>query len=404
MQDFHRQHILVGVSGGIAAYKTAVLVRELKTLGAEVKVVMTESATHFVTPLTFQTLSGHPVQTQLWEEGAPQTMEHIHLARWADLFIIVPATANILAKMAHGIADDLLSTLYLVTNTPVMVCPAMNQSMWQHPATQANIQLLKSRQVRIIDPEDGEAACGESGIGRLCEPHHLLQYLRLYDMPPVLSGQHCIITAGPTRERLDPVRYLSNDSSGKMGYALAYAANMAGATVTLISGPTALPPAPGVQFIQTESAQHMSEAVTANLTKDCIFIGAAAVADFSPTTLANEKIKKHQQQEMQLHCARTPDILSQVVNSKLARYVVGFAAETQNMIQHAKEKLQAKHLDLIIANEVGNGKGFEQEHHTATLITSHEELALPLQHKTRLAGDVIRYIGKQSRVDKGASR
>jgi phosphopantothenoylcysteine decarboxylase / phosphopantothenate---cysteine ligase len=249
MKDFINQKILIGICGGIAAYKTAHLVRELKKLGAQVKVVMTESATRFVTPLSFQALSGQPVYTSLWNENHDHGMDHIELARWADVFLIAPATANLLAKLSHGLADDLLTTLALVTEAPLIVCPAMNHSMWSHPATQDNVEKLKSRGHIIIEPQPGEAACGETGIGRLCEVEHLIQVLRLYPLKNLLAGEDCLITAGPTRERLDPVRYLSNDSSGKMGYALAYAAWIAGANVTLITGPTALTPPPGVKVI-----------------------------------------------------------------------------------------------------------------------------------------------------------
>lgn len=391
MNDFINQKILIGVSGGIAAYKIAYLVRELKKAGALVKVIMTESATRFISPLTFQALSGESVYTSLWEERAENGMSHIELARWADVLMIAPASANLIAKLAHGFADNLLTTIALITKAPILLCPAMNPSMYQHPATQANLNQLKNRGLFIIEPESGEAACGETGHGRLCDVYHLLQMLRLYPYMNLLSPMPCIITAGPTRERLDPVRFLSNDSSGKMGYALANAASVAGAAVTLITGPTNLPPPPNIHTIFVESASEMTEAVQRHLIKDCLFIGAAAVADYRIKFPSTQKIKK-MDKEQQIQLIKNTDILRLVVQSQLARYVVGFAAETQDVIKNAQEKRLAKGLDLIIANQVGLTAGFNQDIHAVTLLTDSSTHPLPAMHKTRLAGEIIKWI------------
>lgn len=404
MQDFLNQKILVGICGGISAYKTAHLVSSLKKLGAQVKVVMTHAATKFISPLTFQALSGENVHTDLFENDAHHGMAHIALARWADVFIIVPASANTIAHMAHGQSPDLLSTLYLAATIPVIVCPAMNQSMWSHPATQYNIRLLKERHVSVIPPEVGLSACGELGQGRLCEIEHLLHFLRLAHLKPVLAGKTCVITAGPTRERIDPVRYLSNDSSGKMGYALAYAAYIAGAKVILISGPSALAPPPEVEFISVSSADAMYEAVMRSLTKNCIFIGAAAVADFKPTTVSQQKIKKDTRTSFTIDCIANPDILKAVSQSDLPAYLVGFAAETNELLTHAKKKLVEKKLDLIVANEVGENKGFDRPDNHLTLITADHTLPLPHAHKTRLAANIIHFISEAASSEQKIKR
>jgi phosphopantothenoylcysteine decarboxylase/phosphopantothenate--cysteine ligase len=392
MNHFQNQNILIGVSGGIAAYKTAQLVRELKKLGAHIKVVMTESATRFITPLTFSALSGQPVCTSLWEENAEHGMDHIQLARWADVFLIAPTTANLIAKLAHGLADNLLTTIALVTQAPLILCPAMNHSMYEHPATQHNLSLLQQRGVMIIEPESGEAACGETGVGRMCDVDHLIQVLRLYTLKGLLAGQSCVITAGPTHERIDPVRYISNDSSGKMGHALAYAAWMAGAKVTLITGPTAQPIPPGIQTIAVKTALEMGKAVESALSKDCLFIGAAAVADYRVATPETHKIKKTDATQLELALIKNPDILHLVTQSGLAKYVVGFAAETQNLIDFAQEKRIKKQLNLIIANQVGENLGFNQDVHAVTLLTDTVQLPLPSMHKVRLGGEIIRWI------------
>ncbi|KTD65958.1 bifunctional phosphopantothenoylcysteine decarboxylase/phosphopantothenate--cysteine ligase CoaBC [Legionella shakespearei] len=389
MQDFINKKILLGVCGGIAAYKSAYLIRELTRLGAEVRVVMTQSAQQFVSPLLMQALSGNEVRTELFDTQAERAMGHIELARWADYLVIAPASANCIAKMAQGIADDLLSTLYLVAETPVIVCPAMNRSMWAHPATQANCQLLQERGAILVGPEEGSQACGEYGLGRVSEPEQIISALRLHEVHRLLAGKRVLITAGPTRESIDPVRYLSNYSSGKMGYAMAEAAALAGAQVTLISGPSALDVSAGIELIRVESAQDMSDAVQQHLQPGDIFIGTAAVADYQIQTPAVEKMKKKDHAEITLKLERTTDILSAVASSGIASFVVGFAAETNDLVAYAQEKLQHKKLDMIVANQVGKGLGFESDNNQVTVITKKAQFELPLTHKTRLAGQII---------------
>ncbi|MGM9453548.1 bifunctional phosphopantothenoylcysteine decarboxylase/phosphopantothenate--cysteine ligase CoaBC [Legionella bozemanae] len=392
MQDFIGKKVLLGVCGGVAAYKSAYLIRELTRAGAEVKVVMTQSAQEFVSPLLMQALSGNDVRTDLFDAQAERAMGHIELARWADYLVIAPASANCLAKLAQGIADDFLSTLYLVAEVPVIVCPAMNRSMWAHPATQANAKLLHERGVIFVGPEEGAQACGEQGLGRVSEVEQIMSALRLYNVHWLLAGKKVLVTAGPTREPMDPVRYISNYSSGKMGYAMAEAAAMAGAQVTLISGPSALQASAKIKRILVESAQEMLEAVIQEMPTDGIFIGTAAVADYRVESPAPEKMKKKNQDEMTLKLIKNPDILSRVADSARASYVVGFAAETTDVVHYATEKLQRKKLDMIVANSVGKGLGFDSEVNQVTVITKNKQIELPLTHKTRLAGQIIAII------------
>lgn len=392
MQDFTGKKILLGVCGGVAAYKSAYLIRELTRVGAEVKVVMTQSAQHFVSPLLMQALSGNDVRTDLFDAQAERAMGHIELARWADYLVIVPASAHVIAKMAHGIADDLLSTLYLVAEVPVIVCPAMNRSMWSHPATQANCELLRERGLIFVGPEEGSQACGEQGFGRLSEADYIINALRLHEVHQLLTDKKVLITAGPTREAIDPVRYISNYSSGKMGYAMAEAAARAGAQVVLISGPSSLSVSSGIKLIQVESAQEMLDAVMEELEIGCLFIGTAAVADYRVEKPAPEKMKKKNHEELSLKLIKNPDILSRVADSALASYVVGFAAETENLVDYAQEKLHHKQLDMIVANSVGKGRGFESDVNEVVVITKKEQFELPLTHKTRLAGQIIAII------------
>lgn len=392
MQDFIGKKVLLGVCGGVAAYKSAYLIRELTRSGAEVKVVMTQSAQEFVSPLLMQALSGNDVRTDLFDAQAERAMGHIELARWADYLVIAPASANCLAKLAQGIADDLLSTLYLVAEVPVIVCPAMNRSMWAHPATQANAKLLHERGVIFVGPEEGAQACGEQGLGRVSEVEQIMSALRLYNVHRLLAGKKVLVTAGPTREPMDPVRYISNYSSGKMGYAIAEAAAMAGAQVTLISGPSALQASANIKRILVESAQEMLDAVMQEMPTDGIFIGTAAVADYRVESPASEKMKKKNQDEMTLKLIKNPDILSRVADSARASCVVGFAAETTDVVHYATEKLQRKKLDMIVANSVGKGLGFDSEVNQVTVITKNKQIELPLTHKTRLAGQIIAII------------
>jgi phosphopantothenoylcysteine decarboxylase / phosphopantothenate---cysteine ligase len=389
MQDFVNKKIVLGICGGIAAYKSAFLVRELTRLGAEVRVVMTHSAQQFITPMTMQALSGHEVRTELFDSQAERAMGHIELARWADYLLIAPASANCLAKLAYGLADDLLSTLYLVTETPVIVCPAMNRSMWAHPATIANCKLLQSRGVIMVGPDEGSQACGEIGLGRMSDIDNIINALRVHDVYQCLQGRALLITAGPTREAIDPVRYISNHSSGKMGYALAAAASMAGADVTLISGHTHLTPPPGIALYQVNSAPEMYDRVMEQLQEGMIFMGTAAVADYAVQSPATQKMKKQDKAELTLKLTQNPDILASVATSGKASYVVGFAAETTDVLNHAKEKLDRKKLDMIVANQVGEGQGFEQEINEVTVITKHAKIALPSAHKMRLAAQII---------------
>ena len=389
MQDFINKKIVLGICGGIAAYKSAYLVRELTRLGAEVRVVMTKAAQEFITPMTLQALSGNEVRTSLFDPQAERAMGHIELARWADYLLVAPASADYLAKMAHGMADDLLSTLYLVAETPVIVCPAMNRSMWSHPATRANCQLLRERNVIFVGPEEGSQACGEQGFGRLSEIDNIINGLRLANVNQLLAGKEVLITAGPTQEAIDPVRYISNYSSGKMGFAMANAAAMAGAKVTLVSGPTALQPPFGVDLYCVDSAQAMLDTVMAQLKPGMIFIGTAAVADYRVESPASEKIKKQDKGSLDLSLAKNPDILATVASSGKASYVVGFAAETTDVIKHAKQKLVGKKLDMIIANQVGKDKGFNQDENKVTVLTKNDQVELPNQHKVRLAGEIV---------------
>ncbi len=389
------KRVVLGVSGGIAAYKSAELVRRLLEMGAEVRVVMTKAATHFITPLTLQALSGHAVHTDLMDPAQEKAMGHIDLARWADLVVIAPASANMMARLAHGLADDLLSTLCLATTAPLLLAPAMNRAMWAHPATQANAHLLRERGVRLIGPATGEQACGEVGPGRMSETPDIVAAVASLPGPPdlpsmgLLAGVSVLVTAGPTREAIDPVRYLSNRSSGKMGYALAAAAAHAGARVTLVSGPTALTAPPGVELVQVESAAQMRDAV---LLHPCdIFIAAAAVADYAPTAAVPHKLKKHAA-ELSLVLHRTPDILSEVTRLARRPYTIGFAAETESLENNARAKLEAKNLDIIAANLVGPGVGFDSDDNALTVLWRDGQAALPRMPKTALAQELIQLI------------
>lgn len=387
------QHILLGISGGIAAYKSAELVRLLKKQGAEVRVVMTESACQFISPLTFQALSGNPVHSQLLDADSENAMGHINLARWADVLVIAPATANILAKLSHGYADDLLSTLYLAASCPVMVAPAMNQAMWQKAVTQENIARLQRHGVTIIGPEPGEQACGDIGPGRMTEPSAICAYLhQQFCTDPYLSGLDILISAGPTREPLDPVRYITNRSSGKMGYALAQAAINAGANVTLVSGPSQLPAPPRCRFIQVETAAEMYSAVIANASDHAIYIGAAAVADYSPSLVQTEKIKKHEPQStLLLH--KTKDILAEVASLANRPFTVGFAAETTDLEAYARDKLTRKNLDMIAANWVGRTEGgFDSDNNALQVFWRDGGQALAMTDKAQLAEQLLRLI------------
>lgn len=355
------KRIVLGVTGGIAAYKSPDLVRRLVERGAQVQVVMTSGAREFVTPLTFQAVSGREVRSELWDSAAEAAMSHIELARWADLVLVAPATADFLAQLAHGLAGSLLGTLCLATAAPVAVAPAMNQQMWANPATAANVALLRARGVQVLGPGVGSQACGETGEGRMLEPVALADAaMALLPVQGPLAGHRVLITAGPTRERIDPVRFISNRSSGKMGYAVAQAARELGAEVTLVSGPVNLCTPPGVRRIDVETAQQMNDAVEAEVAAAQVFIATAAVADYRPSNPASLKIKKVSD-SLDLRMERTVDILHAVAQRANRPYVVGFAAETNDVELHARAKLERKNLDLIAVNEVGDCKGFDRD-------------------------------------------
>lgn len=391
----NNKNILLGIGGGIAAYKSAELIRRLRQSGAQVRVVMSQSAMEFITPLTMQALSGHPVASDLLDPAAEAGMGHIELARWADLFIIAPATANIIARMRSGMADELLTTCALATSAPVVICPAMNQQMYQHAATQENLQCLASRGVHIWGPATGEQACGEIGPGRMLEAAEISKKCEHFWAKPYLEGQRVLITAGPTMEAIDPVRYISNHSSGKMGFALAQQAAELGANVTLVSGPVNLSTPKGVQRINVRSAEQMLQAVMENIPEQDIFIGCAAVADYRVDNIAKEKIKKSRD-TMQLALVRNPDILNNVAAMKCKPFIVGFAAETQDVEHYAREKLQRKNLDMIAANDVSkSGQGFNADTNALTVFWNNGSKDLPATDKYTLAGQLLSLIAKK---------
>ncbi|WP_417763513.1 bifunctional phosphopantothenoylcysteine decarboxylase/phosphopantothenate--cysteine ligase CoaBC [Shewanella sp.] len=388
------QKILLGIGGGIAAYKCAELVRRLKDRGAEVRVVMSHSAKEFITPLTMQAVSGYPVASELLDPAAEAGMGHIELGRWADLFVIAPATANIIARMRSGMADELLTTLALASNAPIAICPAMNQQMYLHAATQENIAVLRQRGVHIWGPASGSQACGEVGPGRMLQPDDIVELAAQHFEAPLLAGKKLLLTAGPTREALDPVRYISNHSSGKMGFAIAAAAAAMGAEVTLVSGPVNLTTPANVTRIDVESAQQMLEAVMQHINGQDIFIGCAAVADYRAATAAEHKLKKTStEQTLQLTLVQNPDILASVAALDVRPYTVGFAAETQNVAQYAKQKLARKNLDMIAANDVSKqGLGFNSDQNALQVFTKSDCEELPATDKLALAKQLLKLI------------
>ena len=386
------KRVLLGISGGIAAYKSAELVRLLVRHGYAVRVVMTHAATQFITPLTFQALSGHPVHTRLLDESQENAMGHINLARWADIFLVAPASANCIAKFSHGLADDLLSTLYLAAECPVYIAPAMNQAMWHTAVTQENIKRLTQHGVISIGPEAGSQACGETGLGRMTEPEAILQNLIALHTPGALQGKKILITAGPTREALDPVRFISNRSSGKMGYALAEQAQLLGAEVTLISGPVQLPAINNVKLHLVESAADMHAAVMRNIAGQDVMIAAAAVADYTPDHVQTEKMKK-QGEHTELSLQRTKDIVANVASLSNKPFTVGFAAETQNLEHYALDKLQRKNLDMIAANWVGQAEGgFDSDLNALHVYWKDGEKAFKMTDKEQLAKQLLTLI------------
>ncbi len=425
-QPLTKKRILLGVTGGIAAYKSADLVRRLREIGAEIQVAMTPAATAFVAPLTFQAVSGRPVHTELLDANAEAGMGHIELARWADLILIAPATADFLARLAHGMANDLLSTLCLATDQPIAVAPAMNRLMWQNIANQGNCRLLARRGVKIWGPGVGEQACGEIGAGRMLEPvelcNHIVAQIGARDdaaelqaelpiversptsplTPHDLQGLTVLLTAGPTREALDPVRFISNRSTGRMGFAVAEAAAAAGARVVLVSGPVTLKTPAGVERIDVESAVEMREAVMERAHQADIFIATAAVADYRAANPAEQKIKKTRD-ALTLELVRNPDILAEVAALRSHRpFTVGFAAETHDVLRYAEDKRRRKNLDMIAANQVGvAGSGFESEQNELHVLWEGGERVLPLADKTLLGQQLMALIAERYRPWKG---
>ncbi len=391
MSVLHQRHILVAISGGIAAYKGAELVRLLKKQGAIVRVILSRGAQEFITPLTLQALSGLPTHTELLDEAAEAGMGHIELARWADLMVIAPAPADVLARLAHGRADDLLTTVALATPAPVAVAPAMNQQMWANAATQDNLRTLAARGLLIAGPAAGEQACGDVGPGRLLEPSDIIDTLSSQFESRALEGKRIVITAGPTREAIDPVRFLSNHSSGKMGYALAQACAEAGADVTLISGPVHIEPSARVRVIHVVSAQEMNDAAIAETATANVFIGAAAVADFRPARTESEKIKKQGDAGSVIELVQTPDIIANVASAATRpTLVVGFAAETTQVLEHARAKRARKGIDLIVANDVSDpNTTFGSDQNAVHLIGQDFERSLPLASKRVIAAQIV---------------
>jgi phosphopantothenoylcysteine decarboxylase/phosphopantothenate--cysteine ligase len=388
--------ILLGVTGGIAAYKSAELTRRFMERNADVQVVMTAGAQRFIAPLTFQALSGRPVRTDLWDPAAEAAMGHIELARWPTRIVIAPASADFLARLAHGLADDLLTTLCLATDAPITVVPAMNRLMWANVATQANVAILRQRGIAILGPGAGEQACGETGPGRMLEPLEIIESVLAAARPGTgaLQGRKVVVTAGPTRERIDPVRFITNRSSGKMGFAVAEAARNAGARVVIVSGPVNVPTPWGVERINVETAEQMLNAVNAQLPDTDVFIGAAAVSDYRAQEIAPEKIKKTSDQ-ISLPLTRTPDILATVAAGTPRPFVVGFAAETQNVERNALSKLEKKKLDMIAANQVGEGLAFDCDDNALTIYWPGGQRELARAPKASLAADLIAVIAER---------
>ena len=394
MKSLANKNILLGVTGGIAAYKSAEIVRHLKKSGASVRVVMTKSAEEFITPLTLQALSGNRVSTELLDTESEAAMGHIELAKWADGILIAPATANTIARLSSGRGDDLLSTVTLAFDGPISLAPAMNQAMWRDNRTQDNLNKLLTQDIGICGPGSGEQACGDTGLGRMLEPLEILEIFSSSFDKGVLSGKNVLITAGPTQEPIDPVRFITNRSSGKMGYSLAHAAIEQGAQVTLISGPVNIEPPSNCNVIAINTAKEMSDAVKHHIKKIDVYIGTAAVSDYSPAEVKDSKIKKAgDNSSMILELKENEDILKFVSELEDRPYVVGFAAETDKLIENAENKLKHKKLDLIVANDVSDKSiGFDSEENEVTLITKEEKQLLKKQNKKKISKKIIEFI------------
>lgn len=396
-------NIILGITGGIAAYKTPDLVRRLRKRGAEVQIVMTSSAEEFVTETALHAVSGNPIRSNLWDKEAEAAMSHIELARWADIVLIAPATAEVMARIVAGGAPDLLTTLCLATKAPIVLAPAMNHVMWSNPATQSNRETLEKRGIHIIGPDIGSQACGENGEGRMLETDIITA--NIYNLVSnkgvrLLDGLNVVITAGPTREQIDPVRYVTNRSSGKMGYALATAAKSQGARVILISGPVAISKPLGVKVVNVESAEEMYFATHNEISNADIFIASAAVADYKPKDILQQKLKKHDK-EMALKLVKCPDILKSVTDLEEAPFTVGFAAETENLMEYAKNKMKKKNLDIVVANRVGQDCGFDHDDNVATILWRNGKKDFPKMLKVDLANKLVELIAKQFYADSG---
>lgn len=395
MQRLTNKQIILGITGGIAAYKSAELTRQYKAAGADVRIVMTDAAQQFITPLTLQALSGNPVHTQLLDPEAEAGMGHIELARWADIIVVAPATADFIARLNAGMANDLLTTLCLASDAELCLAPAMNQAMWHSQQTQINIEQLQQQGVKIWGPDSGEQACGDIGPGRMLEPVAIAELSAQQFNVKHLSGKTVHITAGPTQEAIDPVRFISNHSSGKMGFALARAAVEAGAKVKLISGPVNLDTPEHVNRVNVLSAQQMLDEVMCDIDQCDIFIGCAAVADFRPSHIPQHKIKKSAADTMTLTLVKNPDIIATVAQMESKPFTVGFAAETQEVIQYARTKLSRKNLDLIAANDVSqSGIGFNSDNNALILISEHSEISLAQSSKNKIAQQLIQHVAQ----------
>lgn len=395
MQRLINKQIILGVTGGIAAYKSADLTRRLREAGADVRVVMTEKAKEFITPLTMQAVSGNSVHDDLFDLKAEAAMGHIELARWADIVLVAPATADFIARVVNGEANDLLTTLCLATTAPVAIAPAMNQAMWKNTLTQQNVQALQTRKIHIFGPSEGSQACGDVGPGRMLEPLEIIDRVSDLFATGSLSGQRVLITAGPTREAIDPVRFISNGSSGKMGYALASACMEAGAKVTLISGPVNLEKPARVTCHDVVSGQEMHDVVMQEINNCDIFLSVAAVTDYRSKTPASKKIAK-KDMELNLVLEHNPDIVASVAKLPKRPFIVGFAAETHDVIEHAKAKLSNKKLDMIIANQVGqSGTGMGSNENSVTVLWQNQQREFPKMTKQKLARELVTLLAQQ---------
>ena len=397
MLSFSKKNILLGVTGGIAAYKSAEIIRLFKKLGADVRVVMTESAKEFITPLTLQAISGNEIHDSLLNTEAEAAMGHIELAKWADIILIAPCTAETISKITHGRADDLMGALILASKADIFIAPAMNMNMWLDDSTQQNYKTLSSRGISFIGPAEGQQACGDIGPGRMVEPENIIELIRSSYKTGPLSGKTITITAGPTREQIDPVRFISNNSSGKMGYSLADAAIEAGASVNLVSGPVSLEADKSINLYKINSASEMMNVVMECMDSSDIFIGCAAVSDYKPADYSENKIKKDQMPHLEIELKKNKDILKNVATNFSSSYVVGFAAETSDINNNAMQKLKSKNLDMIISNDVSDKSiGFNVDDNEVTVITCDEKIFLKKDKKIRIAREILKIIANNT--------